>query len=105
MDSIAKIIKYELFQKKTNLLFRGIIKMNVGRKMSDKVDYWISEVCYKDNHIDSVRIYKDSNIAYGLEETWAVKSVIDTINNGYNISTMINRKGRLCAGANVEVLT
>jgi hypothetical protein len=72
--------------------------------MSDKVDYWISEVCYKDNHIDSVRIYKDSDIAYGLEETWTVTSVIDTINNGNNISTMINKNGIWCAGANVEVV-
>jgi len=72
--------------------------------MSDKVDYWISEVCYKNNHIDSVRIYKDSDIVYGLEEIWTVKSVIDTINNGYNVSTMINKNGRWFAGANVEVV-
>jgi Protein of unknown function (DUF3892) len=72
--------------------------------MVDKVNYWISEVCYKDNHIYSVRIYEDSQVAYGLEETWTVNSVIDTINKGYNISTMINKNGIWQAGAKVEVV-
>lgn len=72
--------------------------------MVDKVDYWISEVCYKDNHIESVRIYKDNEVVYGLEETWTVTSVIDTINEGNNISTMIKKNGRWCAGAKVEVV-
>ena len=72
--------------------------------MVDKVTYWITEVCYKDNHIESVRIYKDSHVAYGLEETWTLKSVIDTINNGYNIGTMISKDGRWYAGAKVEVV-
>jgi hypothetical protein len=70
----------------------------------EKVHYWISEVCYKDKHIDRVRIYKDSHVAYGLEETWSVKSVIDTIKNGYNISTMVNKNGIWQAGAKVEVV-
>jgi hypothetical protein len=72
--------------------------------MADKVNYWITEVCYKDNHIESVRIYKDSHVAYGLEETWTLKSVIETINKGYNISTMINKNGIWQAGAKVEVV-
>ena len=71
--------------------------------MVDKVNYWISEVCYKDNHIESVRIYKDSEVVYGLEKTWTVTAVIDTINKGYNIGTMIKKEGRWCGGAIVEV--
>ena len=72
--------------------------------MVDKVDYWISEVCYKDNHIESVRIYKDSEVVYGLEKTWTVTTVIDTINKGYNIGTIIKKEGRWCAGAIIEVV-
>jgi hypothetical protein len=70
----------------------------------DKVHYWISEVCYKDNHIESVRIYKDSEVVYGLEKTWTVTAVIDIINKGYNIGTMIKKEGRWCAGAIIEVV-
>ena len=72
--------------------------------MVDKVHYWISEVCYKDNHIESVRIYEASEVVYGLEKTWNVTSVIDTINKGYNIFTMIKKNGIWCGGAKVEVV-
>ena len=56
--------------------------------MVDKVDYWISEVCYRDDHIKSVKIYKDNEVAYGLENTWTVTAVVDTINKGYNINNL-----------------
>ncbi len=71
----------------------------------DRINYWITEVCYEDNHIHSVKIYRDSDLAYGLEETWTVEAVADKINNGYNISTMLNKNGRWIAGARVEVVT
>lgn len=70
----------------------------------DRINYWISEVCYKDNHIHSVRIYRDSDLAYGLDETWTVKEVIAKINNGYNISTIILKDNRWVAGARIEVV-
>jgi hypothetical protein len=70
----------------------------------DRINYWITEVCFKDNHIDSVRIYKDSDIAYGLIEEWTLQSVIDKINNGYNINTMILKDDRWYSGARVEVV-
>lgn len=71
----------------------------------DRINYWISEVCIKDNHIHSVRIYRDSELAYGLDQTWTVKQVIDTINKGYNINTIVNVNGRWQSGARVKVVT
>ena len=70
----------------------------------DRINYWISAVCYKDNHIHSVKIYRDSDLAYGLEETWTEEMVVDKINNGYNICTLMNKNGRWIAGARVKVV-
>lgn len=70
----------------------------------DRINYWISEVCYKDSHIHSVRIYRDSELAYGLDETWTEQEVIDKINKGYNINTIINKNGLWQSGARVEVV-
>jgi hypothetical protein len=70
----------------------------------DRISYWISKVCYKDNHIHSVKIYRDSDLAYGLEETWTEEMVVDKINKGYNISTIMNNNGRWIAGARVKVV-
>jgi hypothetical protein len=70
----------------------------------DRINYWISKVCYKDNHLHSVIIYRDSDLAYGLEETWTEEMVVDKINDGYNISTIMNRNGRWVAGARVKVV-
>lgn len=70
----------------------------------DRINYWISEVCIKDNHIHKVRIYRDSELPYGLDQTWNVQQVIDTINKGYNINTIINVNGRWQCGARVKVM-
>ncbi len=71
----------------------------------DRINYWISEVCYKDGHIHSVRIYRDSDLAYGLDETWTEQEVIDKINNGYNIFTIINKNGLWERGARIKIVT
>ena len=70
----------------------------------DRINYWISKVCYKDNLIYSVKIYRDSDLAYGLEETWTQEMVIDKINNGYNISTLMKKNDKWIAGARVKVV-
>ncbi len=70
----------------------------------DRINYWISKVCYKDNRIHSVKIYRDSDLAYGLEETWTEEMVIDKINNGYNISTLMKKNDKWIAGARVKVV-
>ena len=70
----------------------------------ERINYWISAVCYKNNHIHSVKIYRDSDLSYGLEEIWTEEMVVDKINKGYNINTIMNKNDRWIAGARVKVV-
>ncbi|NMC67403.1 MAG: DUF3892 domain-containing protein [Spirochaetales bacterium] len=70
------------------------------------VHYWISEVCYnsQNTHIVQVKIYPQGKVSPGNGEIWPRESVVNYLENGYNIYTMTYENGKWVSGAKVKIV-